>query len=97
MSDHQKVVQPAAFVVDAETLRTIVREAVGDALVRYGLDGEDAKEVRVDLAYLRRWRTTMDQVRNESLAAAVKWATIALISAVLVGLGYKFGILRAPF
>lgn len=90
------LIHPPAFVVDTDTLRSVVRDAVGDALERVGLDPKEAKEVRADLAYLRAWRTTMQKVKSESLAAAVKWATLAMISALIVGLGVKFGVVKIP-
>lgn len=92
----QRVIHPPAFIVDSETLRAIVREAVSDVLIRVGVDTQEAEEIRKDMAYLRSWRETMDKVRDASLTTAIKWATLGLISAILLGLGVKLGFIKLP-
>lgn len=97
MSDQeQKVIHPPAFVVDTDTLRAIVREAVSDALIRVGVDAAEASDLRKDMLYLRSMRETTERIRQAGLTAAVKWATLALIGAVLVGIGIKLGIKVSP-
>lgn len=95
MADEDKprnVIHPAAFVVDTETLRTVVREAVSDSLSQFGMFPSDAERVRADMIYLRQWREMMGTVKQAGLTAAVKWITLAMIALLLLGLGAKFGL-----
>lgn len=90
--DGKRTQDRAQVVADADTLRLIVREAVGDALIRVGLDTENADATRRDLAYLRQWRVTMETVRTEGLVVATKWVVTGLFVLIVIGFGVKLGV-----
>lgn len=77
-----------------ETLRAAVRQAVAEA---FGVPDTDAEryELRRDLIHLRSWRETMEAIRKEGVVSVMRWFVAGLLAAVVIGLGFKFG-LRLP-
>lgn len=75
------------LVVSEEMLRRVVRDSVRDEFKAVGLNAEDPIEVQKDMAYLRSWRTMVQQGGMKAFLSAVKFITIGLIAATLIGLG----------
>lgn len=77
--------------VDADTLRSVVADAVSDAFLKVGLDVHDAKETQADLLYLREWRKTMQMARNQSVITTIKWFILGIFGLIVTGLFVKVG------
>lgn len=77
-----------------ETLRDAVRKAITEA---FGVPDTDAErvELRRDMIHLRSWRETMDAIRKEGIVSVMRWLVAGALAAVVIGLGFKFG-LRLP-
>lgn len=77
-----------------EMLRQVVRQAVSEALGVPNSDDERA-ELRKDMFHLRSWRETMETIRREGVVSVMRWLVAGLLAAIVIGLGFKFG-LRLP-
>jgi hypothetical protein len=64
-----------------------VRKEIAGILTSFGIEEDDRRELRADLAHLRRWRKSVEQAQSYTFRAIIT----AIISGVLgaLWLGFK--------
>jgi hypothetical protein len=72
-------------------------EAVRKMLLLLGVDASDDKailEMQADFKHVRTWRTSIRTVKQQSLAAAIKFLVPAAFTALVIyfGFGSKLGL-----
>lgn len=77
-----------------DVLRDAVRKAIAEAFGSPDTDSERV-ELRRDMIHLRSWRETMEAIRKEGIVSVMRWIVAGVLAAIVIGLGFKFG-LRLP-
>lgn len=78
-------------IEDERALKRIVAEGFKEAMADLGLYVDDRKEIRLDMAHLRKWRKAVDKAEN-SIRNSVIVTLVSGVAAILV-LGFKDTIL----
>lgn len=74
------------FNVTRAELKELIGEAVTDSFIKIGFKVEDPIELQKDLAHLRFWRTSVEQVQQKSMLAAITVVTTGVLGAFWYGL-----------
>lgn len=70
---------------DHEELRTVVSHAVKETLIQLGFDVNDPKRLQADMAHLRYWRETLEQITSNSIIGAVVFIIGSMLTLLWVG------------
>ncbi|RXG97788.1 hypothetical protein [Bradyrhizobium zhanjiangense] len=74
-----------------ESIDAIVSKEVASALVTFGIEDDDRKELRADFQHLRRWRKSVDQAQRYTLKAVITVIATGLMGAVFLGVQVMLG------
>lgn len=67
-------------------LDEVVLKAVAAILVSFGIEEEDRKELKKDLAHLRRWRKSVEQAQSYTFKAVITVIATGLVGACWLGI-----------
>ena len=62
-------------------IRKIVAETVTETLLKLGIDASDPIELQADMQHVRKWRTSTETIKRQSLMTA-----IGIVTAGVMGL-----------
>jgi len=68
-----------------EAVSIAVRKEIAGALLSFGIEGDDKKELRVDFLHLRRWRKSVEQVQGYTGAGRDSAIVGGFLGAVWLG------------
>lgn len=74
-----------------ESIDTIVGKAVVSTLNSFGLDEDDRRELRADLAHLRRWRKSVEQAQGFTFKTIITVIVTGLLGALWLGVKIALG------
>ncbi|MBI5261317.1 MAG: hypothetical protein HY852_05795 [Bradyrhizobium sp.] len=74
-----------------ESIDSIVLKAVATTLNSFGLDEDDRRELRADLAHLRRWRKSVEQAQSYTFKAAITVIVAGFLGALWLGIKVALG------
>lgn len=77
-----------------DEIEAVVRDTVRETLFSLGLDAADNKaveEVRKDMAHLRKWRKSVDQVQSTTFMVALGIVVTGVMGAIWLGIKAMLG------
>lgn len=77
-----------------DEIEEIVKSTVQQTLFNLGLDGTDqdnVKELRADMAHLRKWRVSVEQVQSTSFMLALGIVVTGIMGALWLGFKAMLG------
>jgi hypothetical protein len=74
-----------------DEIEAIVSKAVIATLATFGIDKDDRRELRADLAHLRRWRKSVEQAQSYTFRAVITVIVSGFVGAVLLGVKVMLG------
>ena len=72
-------------------IKIIVSQAVKETLLQLGFDVNDPTELQADMAHLRYWRTTLNEVTAKSMIGGVIFVIGSILSLLWVGVQVILG------
>ena len=70
---------------DCRNIDAIVSRAVTAALISFGFEEEDRRDLRADLGQLRRWRKNVEQAQGYALKTLMTLIVTGVVGAVWFG------------
>lgn len=74
-----------------DQLEDLTADVTKNVLSRMGFDVDDPKEMRKDMAHLRRWRVSVDKVGHVGIVSAVGVFVSGVLAALWVGINAMMG------
>lgn len=70
---------------DHEDLRAVVSHAVRETLLQLGFDANDPKSLQADMAHLRYWRETIEEITSRSIIGGLIFLIGSTLTLLWVG------------
>jgi hypothetical protein len=75
----------------AGEIETAIAKGITDVLVSFGIEEDDRKEFRRDLAHLRRWRRASEQAESYTFKTVITVIVGGFLGAVWLGVKTLLG------
>lgn len=74
-----------------DAIREAIKDEVGFILTSFGINDDDRKELRQDLAHLRKWRKSVETIERTGLVTAITVITTGVLGALWLGVKSMLG------
>ena len=72
-------------------IRAVIAETVNETLTKIGIEHDDPVEMQKDMAHLRAWRTSVNEVRTKSMVTVLTILIAGTLGAIWLGFKASIG------